>query len=212
MKRLWFFDLDGTIADTDADIRLAWKAALADLELECPAFERLFVAGPTLEDMFRILFPEIYTEELAAKFKARYLEHYINDGFTLTREYPGVIDRVKALRAAGDVVVIATNKRLAGAQRMYKQFGWDQVFDGLFTGDMYAEDPMIGKLTKTQLLKLIMERFGVEPSQCVMVGDTIGDFNAAADNGVYSVGVTWGYGEKADLEKSNRRVDNAEEI
>ena len=33
MKRFWFFDLDGTLADTDGDIRLAWKAALADLGL-----------------------------------------------------------------------------------------------------------------------------------------------------------------------------------
>ena len=36
MKKLWFFDLDGTLADTDRDIREAWKATLADLGLECP--------------------------------------------------------------------------------------------------------------------------------------------------------------------------------
>lgn len=43
-----FFDLDGTLADTDGDIRLAWKAAMADMKLECPRFDELFVAGPTI--------------------------------------------------------------------------------------------------------------------------------------------------------------------
>ena len=43
-----FFDLDGTLADTDPDIRRAWKAALVDLKLECPDFDAKFVAGPRL--------------------------------------------------------------------------------------------------------------------------------------------------------------------
>ena len=62
MKKLWFFDLDGTLADTDRDIREAWKATLADLGLECPGFDAGFVAGPPIEDMAKTLFPEIYTD------------------------------------------------------------------------------------------------------------------------------------------------------
>ena len=50
-KKNWFFDLDGTLADTDPDIRASWKAAMADIGLVCPNFDRDFVAGPTLEEM-----------------------------------------------------------------------------------------------------------------------------------------------------------------
>ena len=39
MRRFCFFDLDGTLADTDRDIREAWKAALRDLGLDCPDFD-----------------------------------------------------------------------------------------------------------------------------------------------------------------------------
>jgi hypothetical protein len=61
MKRLWFFDLDGTLADTDRDIREAWKAVLRDMGIECPNFDRDFVAGPPIEEMARSLFPGIFT-------------------------------------------------------------------------------------------------------------------------------------------------------
>ena len=64
-KRFCFFDLDGTLADTDPDIRRSWKAALADLGLECPDFDEKFVAGPPIDEMTRILFPGIFTASLA---------------------------------------------------------------------------------------------------------------------------------------------------
>ena len=60
-RRFCFFDLDGTLADTDPDIRGAWKAALADLGLECPSFDEKFVAGPPIDEMTRILFPGAFT-------------------------------------------------------------------------------------------------------------------------------------------------------
>ena len=111
MKRLWFFDLDGTLADTDRDIREAWKAVLRDMGIECPNFDRDFVAGPPIEEMARSLFPGIFTPELGAELRRRFGEHYDNDGFPYTVEYPGVLDRVRALRASGATVVVATNKR-----------------------------------------------------------------------------------------------------
>ena len=107
MKRLWFFDLDGTLADTDRDIREAWKAALADMRISCPSFDRDFVAGPPIEEMARILFPDAYTPELGAELRRRFGEHYDNDGFPYTVEYPGIIERVKALKSAGATVVVA---------------------------------------------------------------------------------------------------------
>ena len=56
-----FFDLDGTLADTDADIRLAWKKAISDLGLECPDFDARFVSGPPFDEMARTLFPDDFS-------------------------------------------------------------------------------------------------------------------------------------------------------
>ena len=212
MKRLWFFDLDGTLADTDRDIREAWKAALADMRISCPSFDRDFVAGPPIEEMARILFPDAYTPELGAELRRRFGEHYDNDGFPYTVEYPGIIERVKALKSAGATVVVATNKRYVGAKLIAKKFGWFDIFDGIYAGDMYRYDPAIGQLKKSGLLALLMEKYGFGAAECTIVGDTKSDFLAARDNGIESVGVTWGYGTEEELALADRVVASPSDI
>ena len=72
MNRIWFFDLDGTLADTDPDIRVSWKAALRDLGVECPNFDRDFIAGPTIEEMARKLLGEIATDVFCGQLRERF--------------------------------------------------------------------------------------------------------------------------------------------
>lgn len=212
MKRFWFFDLDGTLADTDGDIRLAWKTAMNELGLSCPDFDKRFVAGPPIEDMAKALFPDIYTDALGRAIRERFGSHYDSDGFPTTCEYPGVIDCVRALKAAGSKVYIVTNKRYAGAKAIATKFGWTDVFDGLYAGDMYKDDPAIGKLRKGALLARIMRETGARPEECAIVGDTSSDFAAAKENGIESVGASWGYGTPEELAMADRTVDKPEEI
>ena len=210
MKQFVFFDLDGTLADTDPDIRGAWKAALVDLGLACPAFDEKFVAGPPIDEMTRTLFPDRFTQELADAIRVRFASHYDNDGFPETKEYPGVLDEVRRLKAEGRVAAIVTNKRYAGATAMARHFGWDRVFDGVFAGDMFA-DPVVaarfgmpvGKVRKPELLAAVMRHFDAAPGDCALVGDTASDFEAAATNGVLSVGVNWGYGTADELSRAD---------
>ena len=212
MKRFWFFDLDGTLADTDGDIRLAWKAAMKDLGLSCSDFDARFVAGPPIEDMARTLFPGIYTDALGLSIRERFGSHYDTDDFPTTREYPGVLDRVRELKASGAKAYIVTNKRHVGAKAIAAKFGWMDVFDGLYAGDMYKDDPAVGKLRKGALLKRIIREIGARLEECAIVGDTLSDFEAAKENGIESVGVTWGYGTPAELAKADRTINQAKEI
>ena len=202
MTRFWFFDLDGTLADTDYDIRLAW----------CPDFDEKFVAGPPIEEMVKALFPDRYSAALAQDLRTRFGAHYDNDGFPNTREYPGVLDRARQIRTAGGRIFIVTNKRLAGATAMARKFGWMNVFEGLYTGDMHKDDPSIGKLRKPELLARVMREVGAPPGESVMVGDTGNDFEAAEKNGIASVGVVWGYGTAAELARATRLARAPSEI
>lgn len=212
MKRYWFFDLDGTLADTDRDIREAWRATLADLGIVCPNFDRDFVAGPPIETMAEILFPGLYTPELGVKLRKGFGAHYDHDGFPNTFEYPGVIDAVRRLKAQGCQVFIATNKRFAGATLMAEKFGWNRLFDFIYAGDMYQDDPSVGKLKKPALLAKILADRGISAADSVMVGDTASDFEAASANGMESVGVTWGYGTREELATADRLVTDAKEL
>ncbi len=210
--RFYFFDLDGTLADTDCDIRLAWKDSLRDLGLVCPDFDKRFVAGPPIEEMIKTLFPNEYTDALAAQMRTLFGQHYDHDGFPNTHEYPGVLDAARALKTRGAHLYIVTNKRYAGALAMARQFGWFDVFEALYTGDMHKDDPAIGKLRKPELLARVMQEVGASPAQSVMVGDTQNDFEAAAKNGIKSIGVTWGYGKPEELRQASRLISNPTEL
>lgn len=239
MKHYWFFDLDGTLADTDKDIREAWRATLVDLGIDCPNFERDFVAGPPIEAMAELLFPGLYTEELGVKLRSGFGEHYDHDGFPNTYEYPGVLDAVRKLKSVGCKVFVATNKRFAGATLMARKFGWDQVFDFIYAGDMYTEESIVWasehgamisdqlrkegsdlnlglqpqpKLKKPALLAKILSERGISAADAVMVGDTLSDFEAARVNGIESIGVTWGYGKSSELALADRLVSTPGEI
>jgi phosphoglycolate phosphatase len=208
MKKFWFFDLDGTLADTDRDIRESWKAAMKDLNLFCENFDEKFVAGPPIDEMLRRLFPAEYTDELAIKMRERFAYHYDSDGFPNTFEYPGIIDEIKALKKDGATLAIVTNKRYAGATAMAKHFSWDEIFDDIFAGDMFSGK----KMRKTELLAYVIEKLGAEKSDCVLVGDTSNDFEAATSNGVFSVGVEWGYGTSDELSMADITIKSASKL
>ena len=201
----WFFDLDGTLADTDGDIRLAWKAALADLGVACPQnFDRDFVAGPPIEEMARRLLPDVYTDAFGAALRRKFGERYDTGGFPATREYPGVLDAVRRLKDGGARVFVLTNKRHAGALALAAKFGWDRVFEKIYAGDMHAGDPAVGKMRKPALLAFAMRELGADAGSCVLVGDTANDFEAARENGVESVAVAWGYGTPGERALADR--------
>ena len=212
MKKIWFFDLDGTLADTDGDIRLAWKAAMRDMGLECPSFDRDFVAGPPIEEMARSLFPGIYTDTLGAELRRRFGERYDTGGLPATSEYPGVLDAVRRIKARGARVFIATNKRVAGAKAMALKFGWTDTFEKIYAGDMLFADGTGPKMKKPALLAHAMDELGVGPADCILVGDTANDFLAARENGMESVAVAWGYGKPAETALAGRIVRSPEEL
>ena len=204
MKSRWFFDLDGTLADTDGDIRLAWKVALKALDLERPDFDEKFVTGPPIDEVVKALFPDRFSPELVAAARREFARAYDSCGFPNTREYPGVRETLARLKALGSRLFIVTNKRYAGAKLLAAKFGWGEFFEGLYAGDMYLDDPAIGKLRKPELLRRVMTLTGSAAADSVMVGDTWSDFEAAEANGVESVGVTWGYGTDEDLARAGR--------
>lgn len=212
--KYFFFDLDGTLADTDRDIRESWKATLVDLGLSCPNFDRDFVAGPPIDEMVKQLFPEQFTPALAEAVRIGFARHYDTDGLPNTVPYPEAVACAKAIKQRGDFLAIVTNKRYVGMRAVVTKFGWETLFDAFHTGDM---DVALGvpngrKLRKTELLKRVIADLNAPLADCVMIGDTKSDFEAAAYCGIRSVGVTWGYGTPEELAMATEVVSDANQI
>ena len=198
VKRHWFFDFDGTLARTGEDIILAWKKTIADMGLSCPHFDEVFSIGPTIERVTYELFDNA-TPELVAEITERYKPNYDESGFPNTVPYPGVPEKLAALKESGAKIYIVTNKRQAATQKIVKAMGWGDMFDGVWSFDSFPGM----KYKKPELLARLLKDLGVDPSDAVMVGDTKGDIDAGKANGVHTIGVTWGYGAREELSEAD---------
>ena len=202
MRHHWFFDLDGTLARTGEDIIAAWKQSLADLGRECPHFDEVFTIGPTLEKVIYQLFDDA-SPELVEQMVARFRPNYDESGFPNTVPYPGVPEGLRSLKAAGAKLYIVTNKRHVPTQGIVRKFGWDTLFNGVWSFDSF---PGV-KYKKPDLLAHLLATHAIDPSDAVMVGDTKGDVEAGRANGVYTVGVTWGYGSREELATADEMLE-----
>lgn len=204
--RHWFFDLDGTLARTDADIVAAWKRALASLGRDLSNFDKVFKIGPPLEKVVYELYDDA-TPELVADLLARFKPLYDESGFPNTVQYPGVPELLAAIRAAGGKAYVVTNKRHHATQLLAKKFGWDVSMDGVWSYDTFE-----AKYKKPDLLGKLLGDLGIPAAAAVIVGDTRGDVEAGKVNGVATVGVTYGYGERAELSEADYVFDRASDI
>ena len=201
MRRHWFFDFDGTLCDTEADIKSAWRAALRNIGRDCLHFDRVYRTGPTLDQVVYMLFDDA-TPELVDAVKAQFRTCYDAGGFPATRPYPWVPGWIADLKRQGCHVYVATNKRWNPTRLLMAKLGWDELFDGYYSFDMFAKP-----LSKAELLAEVMRQRGIDPADAVMVGDTKGDVTSGAAAGMYTIGCTWGYGTREELEDADEIYD-----
>ena len=185
------FDLDGTLADTSADLIAAANACFRGLghgDLLDPQADQL-VAFHGGRAMLRLGFQRLGQGD-EALVDAQYpvlLAAYAESIDTHTRLYPGVIPAIEALRAAGYATAICTNKPEGLAETLVTRLGIRGLYDSLIGADTLPTrkpDPAPYLVAVT--------RAGGDPARSLLVGDTETDRNTAAAAGVPCLLVTFG--------------------
>lgn len=191
MKRLVIFDLDGTLVDSRQDIAAAANAARAHVGLPPLPVERVasFVGDGARNLVARTLGPEHHAlfEPALAEFFRFYGAHLVE----ATRPYPGIPALLQRLDGARAVL---TNKPGELARALCQRLGLTPHLE-LIWGD---GDVPLRKPDPAGALALCA-RFGVEPGDARLVGDSKADAGAATAAAIPFVGVTWGFGSEAEL-------------
>jgi len=99
------------------------------------------------------------------------------------------------LRAAGCRLFVATAKPHYYARPILEHFDLARRFAGIHGPELDGTNDH-----KHDLIAHILVHEGVAPASAIMIGDREFDVTAAARNGIRAVGVTWGYGSRAELE------------
>ena len=201
------FDLDGTLTDSGLGITKAVQYALGQMGYEVPPRESLFtVIGPPLHKSFAKYYG--MDEATAVEAVRQFRVYYNQMGGILENEvYEGVRELLEALKKAGKRLMIATSKPQAAAELVMRHFGLDAFVTEIVGG---TDDT---RNTKGKVIAYTLREYGVDPGTAIMVGDREHDIYGAAENGIPAIGVTWGYGDRAELEGAgaNAVLDTPEE-
>jgi len=187
------FDLDGTLVDSREAIRAALDHALQSLgrhyPTDCPV-ERLI--GTPLVDIFREQFDIV--GETAERAIMHYREHYDRQAQAGTRVYEHVAETLERLCASGVGLFVATVKPSPIAEKVLREMGLHHYFRGVAGSSMDH-----ARRDKGDIIRHALQRHDLEAGHSVMVGDRAQDIHGARQNGLYAVGVTYGFGSLSEL-------------
>jgi len=186
------FDLDGTLADTSGDLIAAANACFRDMG-EGDVLDAKTDAGTALKGgraMLRLGMERLGRAEDEATIDRYYpmlLEAYGREIDTHTVLYPGAMQAVAALKAAGYRVAVCTNKPEGLAHLLLTKLGVRDAF-----GAMVGADTLAIRKPDPEHLFETARRAGGDPALCLLVGDTNTDRETARAAGVPCILVSFG--------------------
>ncbi len=203
MKKIVFFDLDGTISDSGQGIINGITYAQDKLNLRKLTLEekRSCIGPPFAQSLSRLW--NVSFEE-AEHIIDVYREYYTVTGIYENYLYPDIEKLLKELTDMGCEVRICSAKPLKMVKTVLEYFKIDKYFTSLTGAQMHGKYP-----GKGVLIEQILNETG---AQAIMVGDRSDDIEGAKHNNITSIGVLWGYGSKEELKDADYLVTNAMEI
>lgn len=194
LPRLFIFDWDGTLMDSERQIVACMQAAAMDVGVVVPAYEEVrSIIGLGLPEALRRLFPG-HDPVLREEVRRAYARHFVAEAGGRSELFPGAQELLADLRRRGFLLAVATGKSRLGLDRVLDGVGMTNVFDATRCADETASKP------DPRMLIEILTALTVFPTEAVMIGDTTFDLEMAARAGVRSIGLAHGAHDTSALE------------
>lgn len=190
-----FFDLDGTLTDPGLGITNAVMYSLEKFGLPIPPRQELYkFIGPPLTWSYSTYYG--FSEEKSLEAVKFYREHYAVKGLFENEVYPGIPELLKKLRERGKTLCVATSKPEKFAREILEHFGLGEYFHHI-CGAAFDES----RGTKHEVIEYAIEICGKpERSSILMIGDREHDILGGKQSGLATLGVLYGYGDRAEHE------------
>jgi phosphoglycolate phosphatase len=200
--RLFVFDCDGTLVDSQHNIVAAMAAAWARHDLPAPAAGAVRrVVGLTLEIAIARLLPEADDAKHRALASAyREIVHDLRmgnaQGVAEEPLFPGIRALIESLQAPEIFLGVATGKNLRGLEHTLMVHGLRERFHTLQTADVCRSKP------DPEMVQRAMAETGTLAAATAVIGDTSFDMEMARSAGTTAIGVAWGYHDVEELWKA----------
>ena len=207
MPILILFDLDGTLVDTATEIAAAVNRTLQEERLPvCSQPSITNWIGKGTAWLFGNALQEvtgdsaIRTSDLYARSYPRFLDNYAEGTGQLSTLYPHTREALRQLAAAGVRLGVVTNKERSLTLRLLDAHHLTDAFEILVAGGDTAQ----GKPSPDPLF-LALQKAGVNADDCLFVGDSQNDVEAARNAGIKVWAFNHGYNHGEPI--ANARPD-----
>lgn len=204
---LIIFDLDGTLVDSLDDLTEAVNHMRVCFGLtQISRGQVRGMVGQGARNLVEKALPDASDEDI---LKGLDIFLNYNDAHLLDRTvlYPGVVETLAHLSAQKKILAVVSNKNTHHCQAILDGLNVGTYFSSVLGADALPER----KPSPAPIIKL-MDDFALTADRIAMVGDSINDMAAGRAAGVLTVGCTYGYGEKRELEGAGLIVDCFSEL
>ena len=197
MTKLVIFDLDGTLLNTIGDLAASCNSVLSKRGLPQHDNEQYYkFIGKGVRNLVKLAIPEnLRSETFNNELYLEFMEYYTANMATYTVPYSGIKELLTELSKRENIsLAVASNKFQDGAVMLVDYFFKDINFAVVFgnrDGVALKPDPVI--------VNDILQLTSNSASDTLYVGDSGVDMSTAKHANVRSVGVTWGFRDKAEL-------------
>ena len=207
MGKLWIFDFDGTLVDSEVAIKHCYLKVTEKLIPERINFVKKILIGPTLEETTRTILTKKKLH-LKNQFMREFQSKYDGEIVLETPMYPNVTEILENLKSNGDSLSVLTNKRVIPTHKLINHYRWNDLFDWVACMNEYPDLKNKSELLDKQ--DISKKNY----SKILLVGDTVNDGLAAEKNEIDFIKVNYGYGQKQDWQSINifKSIDNFNEL
>ena len=212
MKKLFIFDLDGTLLDTVADLGNSCNHVFTEAGFPTHPIDAYykFVGNGIAKLIERALPADEATaeniEKLLPPFRAYYNLHMADD----TKPYRGVCELLAELQQKGVAIAVASNKYQAATENLVKKYFPEINFVAVF-----GQRDNVPVKPDPAIVRDIQQAAGIEDTaEIIYIGDSLVDLNTAKNSNVEFAAVTWGFCPRESLAVNNPAhiADTIEEL
>ena len=189
--KLVIFDLDGTLLDTLDDLGAAVNYAMSQRGFPLHTREeyRIMVGHGARNLMMKAVPAEHRKDEALIDAVLADFRNYYNTHIDVyTKPFPGIPQLLESLHQNGIKLAVASNKFQEGTEHLIKEFFPDIPFVAIL-----GNRPNQPLKPDPEVVGEILSKSCLSKSDAVMVGDSDTDMETAANGGIHSIAVDWGY-------------------
>lgn len=193
------FDLDGTLLDTLDDLAAATNRVLAAKGFAIHPHDayRWFIGDGSAVLMERALPESARTPEMIQTCLKALLDDYGQNWHVVTRPYDGILELLDTLETRNIRMGIITNK-----PHPFTLLTIDYYLSHVTFNPILGQRDGIPKKPDPQQALSAAQIMGVQPADCIFIGDSAVDMFTARNAGMTGVGAAWGFRPEQELREA----------